>query len=87
MRKNEIFVRILQIAACVLVVVIACIASYYKGVNNTYDELNAIESEYAENTETLLDSMYNWNEPFVQKVMTTDAYHNYEDARTNYIGE
>lgn len=39
--------------------------------------------EYYEKTEALLDSINNWDNSFMDTVMETDAYYEYEVAKQN----
>lgn len=51
-----------------------CFLSYNLGQYNAYSDF----ANYYNHTENLLDSIYNWDEPFMDTVMETDAYYYYE---------
>lgn len=44
-------------------------------------EVYKAQYNYYEKTEALLDSIYNWDESFMDTVMETDAYYEYELAK------
>lgn len=72
-------VKVLQVISVLLIMGFACIASYHAGKSSVY----AQDYEYYEKTEALLDSINNWHESFMDTVMESDVYYEYEVARTN----
>ena len=50
---------------------------YNAGKSSVYSE----DNNYYEKTEELLDSIYEWNEPFMEAVMETNTYYEYEVAK------
>lgn len=75
--------KILKAATVLVLVAALCSASYNAGKNKAYSQTN----EYYNNTEALLDSINNWDESFMDNVMETDAYYNYEVSRDNLNGK
>lgn len=72
-------IKILQIVIGLIIVIFICIASYNAGRNSVYKE----EYKYYEKTEILLDSINKWDNSFMDTVMETDTYYEYEVAREN----
>lgn len=56
-------------------------SSYHAGKASVYSS----HTEYYFKTEALLDSINNCNQPFMEAVMRTDTYYEYEKARENFI--
>lgn len=66
-----------------LVVILAAwtlFLGYNLGVSHVY----SMDNEYYNHTEALLDSINNWDESFMDTVMETDAYYEYEMAKERY---
>lgn len=59
------------------VVAITSFICYNVGKSEVYKA----QYNYYEKTEALLDSIYNWDESFMDTVMETDAYYEYEVAK------
>lgn len=73
-KKNIIkIILFLLIAGCI------SFASYNAGKSTVYSQ----DYEYYEKTEALLDSINNWDNSFMDTVMETDAYYEYEVAKQN----
>lgn len=52
-------------------------ACYNAGKSSVY----SAQFEYQEKTEALLDSIYSWDNSFIDTVMETDVYYEYELAK------
>lgn len=50
-------------------------------------QLAEVQHQYIVKTEALLDSINNWDETFMDTVMETDAYYEYEIAREKLLEE
>lgn len=70
-------INALKVILLVLVVGFFSFASYNAGKSSIFSS----EYNYYKKTEALLDSINNWNEPFMDTVMETDAYYEYEVAK------
>ena len=69
-----------QIGAIIAaIVILACFffAFYHAGKASVYKN----RWEYYQRTEALLDSICNWQDSFMDTVMETDTYYEYEVAR------
>lgn len=60
-------------------VAITSFICYNAGKSEVYES----NYNYYEKTEALLDSIYNWDESFMDTVMETDIYYEYELAKEN----
>lgn len=76
MKKN-----IIISALAVILAAWAFFLGYNLGVSHVY----SMDNEYYNHTEALLDSINNWDESFMDIVMETDAYYEYEMAKERYI--
>lgn len=70
-------IKILQVITALFTIGVACVVSYHAGKSSVYAE----DFEYYEKTEALLDSINKWDESFMDTVMETDVYYEYEVAR------
>lgn len=61
-------------------IIVVGFACYNAGKSTVYEE----DYNYFEKTEALLDSINNWDESFMDTVMETDAYYEYELAKEEY---
>lgn len=75
MKKNVIIS-----ALAVILAAWAFFLGYNLGVSHVY----SMDNEYYNHTEALLDSINNWDESFMDTVMKTDAYYEYEMAKERY---
>ena len=75
MKKN-----IIISALAVILAAWAFFLGYNLGVSHVY----SMDNEYYNHTEALLDSINNWDESFMDTVMKTDAYYEYEMAKERY---
>lgn len=73
--------NIIIIALAAIIAVLASFIGYNAGKSHVYSE----REEYYIHTEALLDSINNWDESFMDTVMETDAYYEYELAKENYL--
>lgn len=74
--------RAIFITKCVLVVLF--LGLFYAMAYNAGKHKAFVESaEYYVHTEALLDSINNWDESFMNTVMETDVYYDYEIAKQN----
>lgn len=73
--------RLMKLALAVTMLGLACFTAYHAGKSTVYGEQN----EYFDKTEALLDSINNWNPGFIDTVMETDAYYEYEVARDKIL--
>lgn len=76
MRKNIII--------AILAVILAAWA-FFIGHKMGESHVYSMDNEYYNRTEALLDSINNWDESFMDTVMETDAYYEYELAKESYI--
>lgn len=67
---------ILKLTTLLFVIAVLCFACYNAGKLTGHEE----NYDYFEKTEALLDSINNWDESFMDTVMETDAYYEYEVA-------
>ena len=70
-------IKILKAAVIIIIITLACFASYNAGKSSVYKA----ENNYYNKVEELLDSINNWDESFMDTVMETDTYYEYEIAR------
>lgn len=67
----------LKVLLLLFIIVVTGFACYNAGKSAVYEE----DYKYFEKTEALLDSINNWHESFIDTVMETDAYYEYELAK------
>lgn len=72
-------IKAIKIVLFLLIIGLFSFASYNAGKSTVYSQQN----EYYEKTEALLDSINNIDESFMDTVMETDAYYEYETAKEN----
>lgn len=77
MKKNIILSSIYS----VIIAAWAFFIGYNAGKAHVYSTSN----EYYDHTEALLDSINAWNKPFMEAVVETDAYYEYELGREKYL--
>lgn len=68
--KNKIKISI------ALAILIVCI--FFLGYKTGESKIYSKQYNYYDKTEALLDSIYNWDKSFMDTVMESDAYHEYE---------
>lgn len=69
--------NVIEAILCFLIAGFFSIAAYHAGKSTVYSS----QYEYYEKTEALLDSINNWNSSFMDDIMETDAYYEYELAK------
>ncbi len=75
-------VKIAKFAVAVVLLAALGIACYNAGKVSVYTE----KATYFYKTEALLDSICSWDNSFMDTVMETDAYYEYEVAREKAYG-
>ena len=73
MKKEDKIIIVLAL----MLMFLAGIIGYNMGESHVY----SMDNEYYTHTEALLDSINNWNESFIDTVMESDTYYEYELAR------
>lgn len=75
------YLRILGVLSIITIICIAIgvVSHHISGHSATIEARN----EYYNKTEALLDSIHKWDESFMDSVMETDSYYEYEVAREN----
>ena len=66
-----------KVIVLLFIIAVLCFTWYQAGKSAVYAE----DYEYYEKTEALLDSINNWDKPFMNTVTETDVYYEYEVAR------
>ena len=69
------------ILACAIIL---ALVTFILGCNMGEAHAESAAMEYYDNTEALLDSIYSWDESFMDTVMESDAYYEYEVAKEVY---
>ena len=72
--------NLIVVALALMIVFWAGLIGYNMGESHVY----SMDNEYYTHTEALLDSINNWDESFMDTVMESDTYYEYELARENY---
>lgn len=70
-----------------IVVALALMIAFWVGIigyNMGESHVYSIDNEYYTHTEALLDSINAWDESFIDTVMESDTYYEYELARESY---
>lgn len=74
-----------KIVLCVFIILIMFFP-FYLGYTVGKIHTKALNNEYYNHVEALLDSIYEWNESFMNDfVQETDTYYEYELSRDKYI--
>ena len=72
---------ILKIIIAVVIAIVIYVGAYNAGKSYVY----SIDNYYFDKTEALLDSINKWDESFMDVIMETDVYYDYEEARDGII--